>query len=158
MSERAVDPAELDLMYLAHFVGLATNAAVRGHLETKGFRELRDSHGFIIQHLLRGPHSIGELAGLLGITQQAVSKSVAQLARNGYVQDAPSDDARVRKLRLSARGRSLVQATRTLRRDLEVKLSAKVGEAEYKQAKSVLLAALNQLDAVDAIRERKVRP
>lgn len=158
MPDELLDPAALDLFQLAFFAGMAANTAVRERLAQKGFSGARDSHGFIIQHLLREPQSISELAGQLGITQQAVSKSVAELARNGYVQDVPSADGRVRKLRLSARGKSMVRVTRSRRRELEAELSAQVGKAAYEQAKRVIVAALAQLNALEPIRRRKVRP
>jgi DNA-binding MarR family transcriptional regulator len=158
MPDELLDPAKLDLLQLALFAGMAANDAVRARLEKKGFTGLRDSHGFIIQHLLRAPQSISELAGHLGITQQAVSKSVAELSRNGYVQDVPSSDARLRKLRLSARGKSAVQASRTCRRELEAELASRAGAAELQHAKQVLLMALERLDALEPIRQRKVRP
>jgi DNA-binding MarR family transcriptional regulator len=158
MPDELLNPAELDLLQLALFAGMAANDAVRARLEKKGFVGLRDSHGFIVQHLLREPQSIGELAGHLGITQQAVSKSVAELSRNGYVQDVPSSDRRVRKLRLSARGKSAVQASRACRRELEADLASRAGEPKLEQAKQVLLMALDRLDALEPIRHRKVRP
>lgn len=153
-----LDPAALDLLQLAQLAGMAANQAVRARLEARGFGGLRDSHGFIVQHLLRAPHSISELAAQLGITQQAVSKSVAELARNGYVQDVRTDDARVRKLRLSPRGRAAVQAVRSHRAELDAELSAATGATAYAHAKQVLLEALERLDALEAIRQRKVRP
>jgi DNA-binding MarR family transcriptional regulator len=158
MTDELLDPAEIDLLQLALFAGMAANQAVRERLEKRGFVGLRDSHGFVIQHLLREPQSIGELAGHLGITQQAVSKTVAEMARNGYVQDAPSDDARVRKIRLSARGKSVVETTRKYRKDLEAELAQHAGKDAYAQAKSVLLSALDRLNALEPIRHRKVRP
>jgi DNA-binding MarR family transcriptional regulator len=158
MPDELLDPADLDLFQLALFAGMAANDAIRARLEHKGFLGLRDSHGFVVQHLLREPQSIGELAAQLGITQQAVSKSVAELARNGYVQDAPSSDGRVRKLRLSPRGKSMVQFTRSCRREVEAQLAERVGKSTYDQAKQVILAALDQLDALGPIRHRKVRP
>jgi DNA-binding MarR family transcriptional regulator len=153
-----LDPESLDVLQLAQFAGMAANEAVRARLDAKGFSGLRDSHGFIVQHLLREPQSISALAALIGITQQAVSKSVAELAHNGYVQDVPSDDARVRKLRLSPRGRAAVQAARACRRELDAELSASAGPEAYAHAKQVLLAALERLHALEPIRQRKVRP
>lgn len=158
MPDAAPNPADIDLLQLALFAGMAANQAVRARLEHKGYADVRDSHGFIIQHLLREPQSISELAALIGITQQAVSKSVAELARGGYVQDLPSADARVRKLQLSQRGKSLVRVTRDARKKLEAELAEKVGNAAYQQAKHTILAALEQLDALEPIRQRKVRP
>jgi DNA-binding MarR family transcriptional regulator len=158
MADELLDPTKIDLLQLALFAGMAANDAVRARLEQKGFARLRDSHGFIFQHLLREPQSIGELAGLLGISQQAVSKSVAELARHGYVSNAPNSDARVRKLRLSARGKAAVQASRTCRRELEADLASRAGSPAFESAKQVLLMALERLDALEPIRQRKVRP
>ncbi|HKU41171.1 MAG TPA: MarR family transcriptional regulator [Polyangiales bacterium] len=153
-----VDPAALEVLQLAFFAGVAANQQVRAALEAKGFAGLREAHGYIVQHLLASPRSVGELARLLGISQQAVSKSIAELARNRYVEDAPSPDARVRKLRLSRRGKAAVQAARELRRAQEQALIAHTGEEQYRQARQVLLAALEALGALDAVRERKLRP
>src|SRR5262245_44582702 len=108
LEQTPLDPAALDLLQLGLFAGMAANQTLRERLAARGVRGVRDSHGFIIQHLLRGPHSASELAELLGISQQAVSKSLAELARWKLVQPAPSADRRVRKLRLSARGRAVV--------------------------------------------------
>ncbi|HKP56564.1 MAG TPA: winged helix-turn-helix domain-containing protein [Polyangiales bacterium] len=158
LDQTPLDPAALDLLQLGLFAGMAANQKLRERLAASGVRGVRDSHGFIIQHLLRGPHSASELAELLGISQQAVSKSLAELARWKLVQPAPSDDRRVRKLRLSARGRAVVTTSRTLRRELEAELIDACGEQAYAQAKSVLLTALDALGALPAIRERKLRP
>jgi DNA-binding MarR family transcriptional regulator len=158
LARTPLDPAALDLLQLSLFAGMAANQVLRERLAAKGVRGVRDSHGFIIQHLLRGPHSASELAELLGISQQAVSKSLAELARLKFVQDSPSDDGRVRKLRLAKRGQAAVTATRALRRELEAELIAICGEQAYAQAKSVLLGALGKLGALDAIRQRKLRP
>lgn len=158
MTQSDLNPADIDLLQLALFAGLAANAAVRARIEHKGYGNVRDSHGFIIQHLLREPQSISELAAHIGITQQAVSKSVAELARGGYVQDCPSDDARVRKLQLSQRGKSLVRITREARKKLEAELEERLGKAAYQQAKVAILTALELLDALEPIRQRKVRP
>jgi DNA-binding MarR family transcriptional regulator len=158
LAQTPLDPAALDVLHLGLFAGMAANHVLRERLAKKGMRGLRDSHGFIIQHLLRGPHSASELAQLLGISQQAVSKSLAELARKKMLQEARSDDRRVRKLRLSARGQAVVTTARALRREQEAELIAVCGEEPYAQAKAVLLTALDTLGGLDAVRQRKLRP
>jgi DNA-binding MarR family transcriptional regulator len=158
MPAKPVDPAQLDLPQLALFVGMAANDRVLARMTERGFVGLRTSHGFVVQHLLRAPQTVGRLAALLGVTQQAASKSVAELARLGYVEDIPSEDARVRTLRLSARGRAAVRAARACRRETETELAAAVGAAELELTRRVLLQALEQLGGSAAIRSRRVRP
>jgi DNA-binding MarR family transcriptional regulator len=158
MIAKPVEPARLDLAQLALFVGMAANERVLARLTERGFVGLRTSHGFIVQHLLRGPQAVGQLATLLGVTQQAASKTIAELSRLGYVEDIPSADARVRTLRLSARGRAAVRAARACRSETERELGAAVGAGELEKARRVLVLALEQLGGSAAIRGRRVRP
>lgn len=154
-----LDPAELDLAHLALFVGLAVNQRVIERLEALGYRALTQSHGYLVQHLVNGPRSIGELAARLGITQQAVSKSVRELEALGYLKTRPSvEDARVRLVALSARGKGCVEAARTLRRTLERGFQRKHGKAELAEAKRLLIGVLDQLGGLEAIKRRRVRP
>jgi DNA-binding MarR family transcriptional regulator len=46
----------------------------------------------------------GELVGLLEVTQQAASKSVAELERLGFIEETASEDARVRRVCVSSKG------------------------------------------------------
>jgi DNA-binding MarR family transcriptional regulator len=123
-----------------------------------GYGDVRESHGFLIQHLLRGPHSVGELAGLLGVTQQAVSKSVAELSLGGYVESAPSEDARVRLVQLSERGHACVLCSRKLRDRLERRLAKALGPRRVEEAQKALAEALAVLGGVEAVRQRRVPP
>src|SRR5204863_3802125 len=95
-------PAALDLGYLAQFVGAAFASAVQERLAAEGFDGLRFSHGYLVQHLVEGERTIGELAERLEVTQQAVSKTVAELEGLGYLERlADAADARVRRVRLT---------------------------------------------------------
>jgi DNA-binding MarR family transcriptional regulator len=95
-----------------------------------GFDDLRESDGYVFQHLVPGPLPITELAARLGVTQQAASKSVADLEVRGYVErKAASDDARVRLVALSARGTRVIRSTRSIRAALEKKVLKATGDA-----------------------------
>jgi len=60
-----------------------------------------------------GPLSVGELAEALGITHASVSQSRASLARAGHVRARPdAEDARSRRLELTASGRRLAARLR----------------------------------------------
>jgi DNA-binding MarR family transcriptional regulator len=86
---------------------------VRRRLEERGFTGPRISHGFLVQRLVEDARPIGALARDLGVTQQAVSKPVAELERLGYVERRPGPgDGRVRLVGLTRRGRDAIAAAR----------------------------------------------
>src|ERR1700750_2873392 len=106
----------LDLGLSALFAGQAIADAVRDRLEARGYTGLRVSHGFLVQRLLEDEQSIASLAVALGVTQQAISKTVSELERLGYVRRRPAPaDARVRLVALTDRGRAAVGAGRAQR-------------------------------------------
>src|SRR5262245_21247213 len=107
--------AQLALTQIAFSVGALANSWILEELQRAGFAGVRQSHGQLIQHLIDGPRAVGELASLLGVSQQAVSKSVAELDAAGVLESVACDDARVRRVRLSARGERAVQLGRKLR-------------------------------------------
>jgi DNA-binding MarR family transcriptional regulator len=153
-----IETDELPLSYLAHFVGLAVNRQLLGELRQAGFGDVRESHGFLIQHLLRGPHSVGELSALLGVTQQAVSKSVAELSSAGYLESSTGRDARVRLVQLSERGHACVLCSRKLREKLERRLEKTLGKQRARQTQRALAAVLEALGGVDAVKQRRLTP
>jgi DNA-binding MarR family transcriptional regulator len=152
-----VDPAGLDLGYLALFVGHAMNEAVLRTLASRGHGALRTSHGFVFQHLVAGARTIGELAERMAMTQQAASKAVAELERLGYVErTADAGDARVRRIALSARGKAAIAAGRKARAALERRLESRCGVAAITAARRTLAAALEELGGAEAVRARRV--
>src|SRR5919108_5838781 len=117
--ERPVEEPELDLSLAALFAGYALNDEVQRRLHSAGFKGLRFSHGFLVQHLVAGERSVGELAELMGITQQAVSKTVGELETLGYLERrARAADARVRLVTLTRRGREAIETAREARAEV----------------------------------------
>jgi DNA-binding MarR family transcriptional regulator len=153
-----IDPQSLPLTHLAQFVGVFANQQLTQEMARAGFGDLRESHGFLVQHLLGEPRSIGQLAKLLGVTQQAVSKSVSELLRAGYLETSAGDDARVRLVRLSERGHAAVLTARRLRERLERRLTAKLGKKRALSLRLALAQLLAELGGADAVRARRVPP
>ncbi|HEX2870308.1 MAG TPA: MarR family winged helix-turn-helix transcriptional regulator [Polyangiaceae bacterium] len=151
-----IDLHQLAVTHLASFVGTFANQYVLQEMKRAGFGDLREAHGFLVQHLLRGPHSVGELGRLMGVTQQAVSKTVAELTRCGYLETQAGDDARVRLLRLSERGHASVLASRKIRDKLERRLSDKLGPKRLATLRAALGDALQELGGVAAVKGRRV--
>ncbi len=158
MEENDVALESLDLAYLGYFVGLAANEAVLHELERRGMPHLRPSHGHLVQRLLQGPRAVTGLAQQLGISQQAVSKSVGELEAAGYVSVSRGSDLRVRIVALTAKGRRSVTVTRSLREKLDAKLARNLGAARHRAAKAALIDALTALGGAETVRARRVRP
>jgi len=148
---------ELDLGYLALFVGMRMNELVLEQVHAAGYPGLRHSHGFVFQHLLGGPRSVSELAALLDVTQQAASKTVAELERLGFIEDTASDDARVRRVCLSSHGMAAVEKGRAVRAELQKRLERSHGSQAVEATRKVLADVLSSLGGAEVVRSRKLR-
>src|SRR3954447_20515297 len=136
----ASEPApDLDLGLAALFAGQAIAETVRARIAARGFTGLRFSHGFLVQRLVDGEESIAALAAALEVTQQAVSKTVVELERLGYVRRRPDPrDARVRLVSLTDRGRAAVDAAREERAAVVGELRERLGPRRVDAAAKVL--------------------
>jgi DNA-binding MarR family transcriptional regulator len=108
-SSSALAPVGL-IATLAWLAGSCANEhllrVVRGSKNPK----VRNAHGYVFQHLLGRPRTVGELAELLGVSQQAASKVVVELEALGYVErHGDGSDKRVRRILLSRRGAAIVE-------------------------------------------------
>ncbi|MBX5484693.1 MAG: winged helix DNA-binding protein [Myxococcaceae bacterium] len=148
---------DLDLAYLAQFVGLTVAERVQQALAKSGHPKLRYSHGFVVQHLVDAERSIGALAERMEVTQQAASKMVAELERLGYVERMPGADHRVRTVRLSSKGREAVERTRRIRARLDARIERALGARRHAQVKEALMEVLKLLGGAEAIHRRRVR-
>ena len=148
---------ELDVVTALFLSGLALNDEAVRRLGAAGHPELRISHGFLVQHVVDGPRPIGELAERMGVTQQAASKAVGELERLGYLQRSPDpDDARVRRVGLTARGAQAVALTREIRAGIEGELAELIGERRVAELKEAAWAVLEWTGGAAAVRARRV--
>ena len=131
---------------------------IQRRLAADGFGDLRFSDGFVFQHLVEGPATIGVLAERLEVTQQAASKSVADLERRGYVARTPDPaDARARLVALTERGRGAIEGGRRHRAALGAELGEKLGPRRVEAAGRLLDDVVAVLGADAAVRGRRVR-
>lgn len=153
-----LDPSALDLASLVSLAASSTDAGLLETLRTT-YPGVRVSHGYVFQHLVDGPRTVGALAAALGMTQQGASKAVLELEELGFVERTPDPhDNRVRHVALSARGRALVDRARAARADLEASILAKAGARDLAAAKRVLVAMLSHAGSLDDVRRRRARP
>jgi DNA-binding MarR family transcriptional regulator len=122
-----------------------------------GFPGVRVRHGYVFQRLLVAPTSITDLAGTLGVTQQAMSKTVAELISLGYV-EASNDpsDARRRVLALTAHAHASIQEAHAVRAELEASIESVVGADRLAAARDALEALLAALGVADRVAQRAV--
>jgi DNA-binding MarR family transcriptional regulator len=152
-----VDFTDLDLGYLALFTGMRVNEIVVRRLKKGGKGEVRESHGYVIQHLIESERSITELARRMEVTQQAASKSVAELVRLGMLEAAVGSDKRSKVIRLSRRGWEGVKAARREREQIDSRLRKVLGKRDYGRVKEGLEVCLKELGGVARIQSRRIR-
>ncbi len=151
------DPSTLDTVLLLTVAGRMAGARVLADIVAAGHPHLRESDGYVFQHLVPGPLPVSDLAERLGVTQQAASKTVADLERRGYVRrEADPTDARVRAVTLTPAGRDAVEAGRSVRRALEAHLTSVLGPTATKRFRTALQTALDELGGTQALQRRRV--
>jgi DNA-binding MarR family transcriptional regulator len=155
---RAVDPtADIGLLTLA--VGGGITARMREQLAAAGFDDVRDAHGYVVQGLLAGDTTVTALAARLGVSAQAVSKSVTELERAGYVRRGHDpDDGRARPLQLTGRGQELVDASRRARQSVARDLARWLGTRDQAELVRLLQHAAEHYGGLDALASRRLRP
>jgi DNA-binding MarR family transcriptional regulator len=150
---------DLDISLASLFAGWALADELQRRFAAEGFGDLRFADGFVFQHLVESPQTIGALADRLGVTQQAVSKSVADLERRGYLtRRADPDDARARLVALTPRGEAAIEGGRRHRAAIADELAARLGPRRVEAARRLLNDVVEDLGAGTAVRARRVRP
>ncbi len=153
------DPAAADLSLASLFTGWALADELQRRLSADGFADSRFADGVVFQHLIAGPVTITTLADRLGVTQQAASKTVADLQRRGYVtRRTDPTDARARQVVLADRGEQVITAARNHRATVDAELREALGNNRVEHARQLLLDALTHLNATPALRTRTIRP
>lgn len=153
----SLDPLALDLPVLAALAGTAANDHLLMRLHDAGFAGIRVSHGYVIQLLVDARPTVGELAERLGVSQQAVSKTVAELESLGVVErTADERDRRVTRVALTARGQAVLDRTRSERQALEAAVHREVGDLAA--AKQALAALLHHSGGRAAVQQRRAKP
>jgi len=149
----------VDLTTSLSHIGAAVDEHVLVALRRAKLRGLRKGHGYVIQRLIVGPSTASEIADLLGVSQQAVSKTVGELVSLGYVrQSVDRRDRRRRQLTLTARGRRAVAVSAAARADLLRDIAEQAGERRFATVQAVLAIIADTLGIAEQIATRSVAP
>ena len=114
-----------DLVLWTQLLGEVLNVEVLERLSAE-HPDVRYAHGFLIQQLVEGPRPVGEIAENLGVTSQAVSKTVRELEGLGYVERAVGRRGRARPARRADRARDgpCSRPARAIRAEINAELDA----------------------------------
>jgi DNA-binding MarR family transcriptional regulator len=89
-------------------------------LRTRGWRDVRPAFGFVLLAAADAPTTVSDLAALMGTSKQAASKLVDVMEDAGYVRrGTDAADTRQRPVRLTSRGRRLLDAVEAIYDELE---------------------------------------
>jgi DNA-binding MarR family transcriptional regulator len=154
-----LDLESIDIATLSLLAGVSANQQLLAAIKASGHPELRNAHGYLFQHLISGPKPVGELAELLGVTQQAVSKTALELEGMGLVARQPDpNDSRIRRVSLTPRGKMVIERSRATRAKLEAELVEAVGARAVSAAKKALIVLLQLTGGSTDVSQRKVKP
>lgn len=157
--EKPLVEAQDDFGLLCLVVANGFTEAVLDALTGEGFGDAKFSHGFIVQGLLAGDRTVTELAGRLGVTVQAVSKTVQEMERLGYIKRGRDpEDGRSWVLTLSARGRENLATARRARLHIQERLIARLGAARSAEALELLRELADEFGGMEALAARRLRP
>ncbi|KRD41379.1 MarR family transcriptional regulator [Cellulomonas sp. Root930] len=118
--------ADLALLLLGGFRALAD--AGSAELARRGYDKIRPVHDFALRSILAGADTTAELARELGISKQAVIKTVGFLEAEGYVAvEADERDGRRRLYSLTHRGRGLLRTGEQVFNELRDAWAQRIG-------------------------------
>jgi DNA-binding MarR family transcriptional regulator len=112
----------------------------------RGHRKFRGSHGAVIDHLDPVGLSLGDLAGRIGISQQATGKLVRDLERAGYLESQLDNrDKRSRIIRLSSSGSGLKRDMAEVLNEVRGEYAAVLGDSGIRALEQHLRDAASAL-------------
>lgn len=110
-----------------------------GGLAAQGYPDIRPAHSAVLRHLPEAGTRLTVLAAQAGMTKQSMAYLVGYLEEQGYLTQKPDpDDGRARVVKLTARGRRLLDTMLQLSADLEARVAAQLGAARVEELRRTL--------------------
>jgi DNA-binding MarR family transcriptional regulator len=113
---------------------LVDNLHVR--LRERGWDDVRPTFGYVLLAVRSAPTTTSHIAALMGMSKQAASKLIADIAAVGYV------TSQAHLVSLTPRGEQLLAAVESIYRDLEQEWAEIVGRERLEQHRADLLAVV----------------
>jgi DNA-binding MarR family transcriptional regulator len=119
------------------------NAALTGALHERlpgaGFPDIRPPHCQVLRGIEPGGSRLTDLAAAARMTKQSMGALVDHLEAAGYVERVQDrEDARVRAIRLTQRGRNAAQAIAGIGTEIESEWAQKIGRDRLEQLREAL--------------------
>lgn len=156
MNSNTPDPTERSLWRPLRLLQAAMDADIASLYAEAGIQGLKPSHVMELLRLhVRGPMTITELASSVQLTHSAVSQKVAAMRAAGLVRTAPGQDARTRKVAITAKTKRLIAAVAAEWRATEAALEEIEAEIPYPLSRVVtdIQAALQRKSFRERIAE-----
>jgi len=155
----AVPDASGDIDVLCQVIAAGMIDRALADLVKAGFDDTRPSHGFIFQGLLAGDTTITQLAQRLGVSAQAMSKSVSELEHAGYLERRRDDgDGRARTIVMTERARLMLERSRRSRTELHLEIVDRLGPEDARQLAELLRSVCDLYGGLEVIAGQRLRP
>ena len=158
-NDQPLVPAEDDIGLLCMVIANGFTEAVLARLAAAGLGDSKFAHRFIVQGLLAGDRTVTDLAERLGISVQAVSKTVRDMESLGYLERRPDPaDRRSSVLALSGRGERSLSEARAARLEVMQGLNARLGPERAATTVEALRELAEAFGGLAALANRRLRP
>lgn len=129
--------ADLALLLLSGFHAMVDD--VVAGLAELGHPGVRALHEFALRSIDQGADTASALGRQLGVTKQAAAKTIASLEQLGYVErQADPSDGRLKRLRVTPRGREMVSIGGKLFDEVRDRWVADIGPRRLEQLEAHL--------------------
>jgi DNA-binding MarR family transcriptional regulator len=134
------------ILALLHVPYQAVIQQVQEDLAAAGYSDLGPVHFNVLPYLRPGGSRLVDVALAAQVSKQSMNYLIDHLEARGYVERIPDPlDGRAKIIRLTHRGRELNGATQKSLRKVESRMSQRLGDAEMRKLRELLLAAFRAL-------------
>ncbi len=144
--------AQLALLLLGGFRAMVDEVVVA--LDERGHPGVRPVHEFALRAIDAGADTASELGRALSVSKQAAAKTIAALEQLGYAdREADPDDARRKRIRVTARGREFMAIGGALFDRTRERWAAQIGLEELERLEAHLrdLVGPHRFDGQDLV-------
>jgi DNA-binding MarR family transcriptional regulator len=112
---------------------------LHSRLRTRGWPEIRPSHGCVFGGMRPEGARLTDLADRARITKQSVGEIVSDLEQLGYVERIPDpDDKRAKLVRLTPRGQEVQKVARATFAEIEAEWGERIGKRKVAELRATL--------------------
>ncbi len=113
--------------------------AFHARMDAAGFADVRPGAGNLLEHLGPAGSTVAAMAQRAGITPQAMVQVVDDLEAKGYVgRIASPTDRRAKLVRLTARGKRMIDKAAGILGELEAGLATRLGSKRFTELRKML--------------------